>query len=264
MRQTPPEVVLATLVFIVFWVVVVVAVLIARRRWERMRPFSQAMMAQWKPSLAIATLYLVGTVLGGRSVLNPYAVAVFCQAMIGLALARGITGYEPLPASQSIRRRQRPIRETALMLVVAVVAIVPALLVGGIGMSVGSQLLGEVPCSSEAVGMFPADKWSVFFLLLSGAGIAEETAYRLVCLSFVWRVTRRPWLAVVASAVLFGAYHLSPLSGMYQTFWQYPVSQFLGSTLVGVVWGILYVKRGYETAVLSHTFQDWLPFALFA
>lgn len=264
MRQTPPEVVLATLGFIAFWVVVVVALLIAGRRWERMRPFSQAMMAQWKPSLAIATLYLIGTVPVGRSVLNPYAVAVFCQAMIGLALARGITGYEPLPVSQAIRRRQRPIRGTVLTLAIAVVAIVPAMLLGGIGTGVGGQLFGEVPRSSEAMGMLPADKWSVFFLLLSGAGIAEETVYRLVCLSFVWRLTRRPWLAVAASALVFGAYHLSPLSGMYQTFWQYPVSQFLGSTLVGVVWGILYVKRGYETAVLGHTLQDWLPFALFA
>lgn len=51
---------------------------------------------------------------------------------------------------------------------------------------------------------------------------------------------------------------------MYRVFWQYPVSQLLGSTLIGVVWGILYVKRGHETAVLSHTFQDWLPFALSA
>lgn len=264
MRQAPPEVLLATLVFIVFWVSVAVAVLIAGRKWERMCTFSQAMLAQWRPSLAIAALYLIGTVLGGHQALNPYAVAVFCQAMIGLALARGITGYEPLPTSRAICRRQRPIRGTALTLVVAMVAIVPAMSAGGIGMSIGSHFFGEVARNSEAMGTLPADKWSVFFLLLSGAGIAEETAYRLVCLSFVWRLTRRPWLAVATSAVLFGAYHLSPLDGMYQVFWQYPISQFLASTLVGVVWGILYVKRGYETAVLSHTFQDWLPLALFA
>jgi len=71
-------------------------------------------------------------------------------------------------------------------------------------------------------------------------------------------------LAIAASAVLFGAYHLTPLDGMYRTFWQFPVSQFVASTLMGIVWGIVYVKRGYETAVLAHTLSNWIPFMLFS
>jgi membrane protease YdiL (CAAX protease family) len=41
-------------------------------------------------------------------------------------------------------------------------------------------------------------------------------------------------------------------------------SQFLASTAIGVVWGYVYVKRGYETVVLAHTLSDWLPFLWFA
>jgi hypothetical protein len=55
----------------------------------------------------------------------------------------------------------------------------------------------------------------------------KETTYRLVVLSFVWAMTGRRWLAIVVAAILFGAYHLTPLSGNYLTFLKFPVSQFL-------------------------------------
>jgi hypothetical protein len=51
---------------------------------------------------------------------------------------------------------------------------------------------------------------------------------------------------------------------MYRIFWQFPVSQFLASTLIGAVWGYAFVRRGYETAVLGHTLSDWIPFMLFS
>ena len=50
---------------------------------------------------------------------------------------------------------------------------------------------------------------------------------------------------------------------MYLTFWKYPLSQFLASSLIGLVWGYAYARRGYETAVLSHTLSDWVPILLF-
>ena len=100
-------------------------------------------------------------------------------------------------------------------------------------------------------------------MLLGGAGIAEETPFRLVLLTLIWLLTGRRNLAILVSALLFGGYHLTPLNGMYQTFLQFPLSQFLASTLIGVVWGLLYVKRGYGTAVLAHTLSNWLPFLIF-
>jgi membrane protease YdiL (CAAX protease family) len=93
--------------------------------------------------------------------------------------------------------------------------------------------------------------------------MAEETPYRLLFLSLIWMLTKRRGLAIFGSALLFGAYHLTPLDGMYQTFLQFPVSQFLASTLIGIVWGYLFVRRGYETTVLAHTLSDWLPMLIF-
>jgi membrane protease YdiL (CAAX protease family) len=51
---------------------------------------------------------------------------------------------------------------------------------------------------------------------------------------------------------------------MYAIFWQFPVSQFLATTLIGIIWGIVYVRRGYEASVLAHTLSDWVPLMLFA
>jgi membrane protease YdiL (CAAX protease family) len=264
MQQRPTEVIIAQSLFMVFWVLTVAVILIAGRRWQRARSFREKTMAQWKPSLTIAVLFVVGTGLGGRGFFNPYAIAVFCQSLIGLALARSIADYEPLPVVRSISCRERVLRSVGLMLGVALLLVLAALLIGSVGMGVAQQIFGEVARTEEAMGMFPSNKAQIFFLFLAGAGIAEETIYRLVCVSFLWRLTRRRGLAIFLSALVFVAYHLSPLDSLYQVFWQYPLSQFLSTTLIGLVWGYVYVKRGYETAVLTHTLSNWIPFLFFS
>jgi membrane protease YdiL (CAAX protease family) len=150
------------------------------------------------------------------------------------------------------------------MVGIALLLVPLALAIGSVALSIGGQLFGETNRTAEATSVFPSNKWLTFFLLLSGAGIAEETIYRLVFLSLCWRFTRRGWLAIALSALLFGVYHLTPLNGMYRIFWQFPVSQFLASTFIGAVWGYAFVRRGYETAVLGHTLSDWIPFVLFS
>jgi membrane protease YdiL (CAAX protease family) len=264
MEQTPVEVVTANLVSAVCWILAVAVVLIAGRRWQNIRSFRAKMIAQWKPSLVIAMLFVVGMGLGRRGFFNPYGVTVFCQAMVGLTLARSIPGYEPLPIARSIIQRERIWRTIGLMVGIALLLVPPALMIGGVGLSIGGQLFGETNRTAEATSVFPSNKWPTFFLLLSGAGIAEETTYRLVFLALSWRFTRRRWLAIGLSALVFGAYHLTPLNGMYRIFWQFPVSQFLASTLIGIVWGYAFVRRGYETVVLGHTLSDWIPFILFS
>lgn len=58
-------------------------------------------------------------------------------------------------------------------------------------------------------------------------------------------------------------YHLTPLSSMYRTFWQFPISQLVSTVLIGLVWSYTYLKRGYETAVLAHAFSNWITVLLF-
>ena len=212
MQQTFPEVRLANLAFMLFWMLVVAAILLAGQRWPRLRGFRDGMAAQGKPALAIALLYLVGYALSGRGFLNPYVIAIFCQALIGLALARSIAGYEPLPVTQSVQQRQYVWRSIGLMLGSAILLAAVAFIIGNIGLGIVQQIFGEVSRSAEAASSLAYNKWQLFFALLSGAGIAEETIYRLVALSLLWKLTNRRWLAIVVSALLFGAYHLSPLT----------------------------------------------------
>jgi len=221
-------------------------------------------MVKWKPALVIAGLFVLGMGFGGRGFLNPYAIAVFCQALVGLAIASSIEGYEPLPVTSAFVQHKKISRQVILAVTISVLVVVPALLIGTIGLDIGRQIFGETNYTREAANTMPPNKWLAFFLLLSGSGIAEETPYRLVLLSFIWKVTKRKWLAIALSALVFGGYHLTPLSGMYRIFWQFPVSQFMASTLIGLVWGYLFIKYGYETTVLGHTFSNWLPLMVFA
>jgi len=267
MNQTPPEVIAATLIFIAFWLVIVIVILVAGRYYPAPGRFRDRMISKWKPALAIAAIYIVSTGLGGRGILNPYAVAIFCQALIGLTIASSIEGYEPLPVAKALIQRHKVVTQVAVMLVISILVVVPALLIGTIGLDIGRQIFSEADYTQQAESTLTTlapSKWMVFFLLLAGAGIAEETTYRLVCLSFIWKLTRRKWVAILISALLFGVYHLTPLNGMYLTNWQFPISQFIASTLIGLVWGYLLVKRGFGTAVLGHTLSDWLPMMLFA
>ncbi|MBI5030064.1 MAG: hypothetical protein HZB51_06020 [Chloroflexi bacterium] len=79
-----------------------------------------------------------------------------------------------------MRRERKAILNVALMLLIAVVLIVPALFAGSLGMTIGQQVFQETTRTREAQSTFNYDVWQLFFALLFGAGIAEETVYRLV------------------------------------------------------------------------------------
>ena len=263
MQQAPRQVIAANLAFIVFWILVVTLMWLVGRRWERTRAFRERMIAQWQPALVITLIFLASNVLSGRSFINLYAPAIFCQALIGLAIARGIAGYEPLTTTQSILRRERIVRNIVLLIVIGTLAGIVGLLIGNVSMGIVQSILHETKPTREVAQSFSVDKTQAFFHFLWGAGIAEEMTYRLVALSLVWAKTGRRWLAIFISAVLFAAYHLSPLDGSYLRFWQFPVSQFSASMLIGIVWGYVFTKCDYETVVLSHTMSDWIPVLLF-
>jgi membrane protease YdiL (CAAX protease family) len=240
----------------IFWILVVVGIVVAGLCWKRTRAFARTLVSQWRPALVIAVLYAASMGLGGRGFLNPSGIGIFCQALVGLALARDITDYESLPVACSVARREHVLRRVGMMLCVSVLLVPVILIVSMIGSSIGRFISGGASLSFDSVaGMFPVQSWRVFFLMLAGAGIAEETPYRLVILSLLWRLTRRRWMAIVLSAVIFGAYHLTPLNSMYTVHWQAPIPQFFVTTLAGLVMGYVYTKCGYETVVLGHTWE---------
>ncbi|HET9915128.1 MAG TPA: CPBP family intramembrane glutamic endopeptidase, partial [Anaerolineales bacterium] len=166
-----------------------------------------------------------------------------------------------LPITQAVMGKERWTESVLRMLGVALAVVVVVITIGVLESAILS-MLGETIDSQGFAQFFPKSVWQGFFLLLAGAGIAEETLYRLVLVSLFWRLTRRPWLAIILAAVLFGAYHLSPLDGLYHYYWQRPITIFTVSTIMGIVMGYVYLKHGYETAVLGHTLGDWIPMLL--
>jgi membrane protease YdiL (CAAX protease family) len=175
---------------------------------------------------------------------NPLVVGFFGQALIGLAIARSIPGFEALPVVRALRERRRAIRALLLMVALGVAADLAANLVGGLGYAI-APLVGEHNLSRQVAVSFHANAFQAFFILLGGAGVAEETLFRLIAVSAIWKLTGRAWIGVLACALLFAAYHFTPLDGSYRLFLQFPISHFLASVLVGCVWGVVYVKRGF-------------------
>jgi membrane protease YdiL (CAAX protease family) len=264
MPPIPTEILVAYFLFLAFWIGLISTILIAARWSPRARGWRDQLLAQWKPALAIAIASYLSSLVSGKGWLTPQPIGVFCQALVGLALARSIAGYEPLPVVRSLWRREwRGLVRLALMAFIALLLVLPIQISGAIGMNLGHALFHESNFTREAQDSMPYNVWQVFFAFLAGAGIAEEIVYRLVAVSLVWRVTQSPWLGIIVGAVLFGAYHLSPLDGLYLTFLKFPMSQFLATVFIGIVLGIAYVKRGAETAIMAHTFSDWIPIAAF-
>ena len=244
---------------IVFWVLAVSAILIAGQGWQRGRAFRGMMLQQWQPSLILALLYMVSAVLGGTGVFPFYSIAIFCQALIGLGLASEIEGYDPLPVTQALTQRRAWSEALALLLPGTLGIMLAALVVNGFLVSLLLQLFGESMNSPQGVAaFFPPNAFRSFLLMLAGAGLFEETLFRLVCLSLFWRLTGRPWTAILVSALLFGAYHLSPLDSAYLQYWERPLTIFSLSTIMGIVMGYAYRRYGYETAVLGHTLGNWV------
>jgi membrane protease YdiL (CAAX protease family) len=266
MQRTPPEVITAYIASLLFWILAVITIWVAGQKLPRLKGFRDRMLDQWKPALGIALVYAASEALQGSefslfSILTGI-VMTFCQAITGLAVAGSIAGYEPLPIVGAIVRRKGVVRSLVSMVVVALLAVVVSIIAGGLGTGL-ARALGEIQVSGQENESSMPALWQLFFYFLSGAGIAEETVYRLVIVSLFWKLTNRRWIPILISGLLFGVYHLTPLSGMYLTFWQYPLTQFFSSSFIGMVWAYVYIKRGYETAVLAHTLSDWLPIAVF-
>ena len=263
MQQFPTNIITITRASILFWALLLTAILIIRTCWRSGRNFKDKVLQQWKPSLVIALLYFVSQLIGGTHIVPFYSIAIFCQMMIGLALAGDLADYEALPVTHAANDQKKWGEKIHPFLWGALVITIAALVVNGLVGSIFLQLFGETTSNPQGLAsFFPSNAWQSFFLMLAGAGIYEETLFRLVCVSFFWRLTHRPWVAIMISAVLFGAYHLSPLDSAYLQYWERPLTIFSLSAIMGVVMGYAYQKYGYETVVLGHTLGNWVSLLL--
>ena len=277
MKQTPIEVGVTFLASILFWVLLVLTLYLLGRQPGRAQHFVEKMKAHWRPALVITLVYLAAGLVGAKLDIGRTlgvllgSAQYFCQALLGLALAYSIAGFEPLPVTRAIAKRERPWRAFGLMLGIGLLAGIIAIAIGAFGQGIIMSIVHETSHAQEAANLVATDKLLSFFSFLSGAGIAEETPYRLVLLTLVWRLAggagehkRGRRLAIWISAFGFTLYHFTPLDGLYLLFWQYPISHFVATLLIGLLWGFLYTRRGYETVVLAHTMSDWISVLLFA
>jgi hypothetical protein len=126
MNQNPPEVIAANIVFMTIWLVTVLVILIGGKYFTSIQTFRNKMLAKWKPAAVIVVLFLLGMGLGGRGFINPYAIAIFCQALIGLTIASDLD-FEPLPLSNAIVQRKEVFRQIAISIILSVLVVIPAL-----------------------------------------------------------------------------------------------------------------------------------------
>ncbi|MBX4262766.1 CPBP family intramembrane metalloprotease (plasmid) [Clostridium estertheticum] len=245
----------------IFWVLIVLAVLIISKKNKRAQLFKDKMISMWKYSLVIALVGYISAVIGSGHFSSLLAVWVplflFCRCIVGFALAKSIQGYEPLPVTKAFIEHDHQWRKLFIMFMVGLLTTVVVVLLDQFIPTFGENN------TTSSMSMLHLNKGLLFFIFLYGAGIAEETVYRLIFLSLIWKLTTKRWLSIVLSALLFGIYHLTPLNSMYKVYWGFPIYQFVCATISGIVFGYIYTKRGYETAVIGHTFSDWLPVLIF-
>ena len=217
-----------------------------------------------KPALVISLIYYLAYFIGmmdTKYLINNIfsTVCMFFTIVIGLALARSINGYEPLPVKESFVKKKDRTHQVLFMLLSALIIVILYIIVSIISSGILPKIFHEVNKSAQAIDTLPQkNKFLAFFLLLSGAGIAEEAMYRLLFLSLFWKLIKKPWLAIILSSLCFGLYHLTPLDYMYKVFWQFPLTQVTSVFLAGLIFGYAYKKRGFETSVLGHTLCDFV------
>lgn len=233
---------------------------------SRFAPFQRLLKKNLFPSLVISLLFFAGETIGilrSDAILPslPGTAAVFCISALGLTFAKS-SGLEPLPAAACFERRSGRVRKLGSVLLFSVL-LAAALAFVTILSPVFFRVFHEPDLRSQAASSLPAaDKFLAFPFLLAGAGIAEESMFRLFFQSLFRWIFKRAWVAIVLAAFCFALYHLTPANTMYLVYWQFPLSQFCSVFLSGLVLGLFYEKFGFETAVLGHTLFDFLSVLL--
>lgn len=174
----------------------------------------------------------------------------------------GLAAERTLPPDLFPVLRRREMRRLVYILVAALFLALIVQLWGGIWSDIAAgigEAVGESPPGiTEAASQFEADKPLRLFLnFLIGAGLFEELLFRVGIMTPIWALTKRWGWGLLISAVAFGLYHISPLSGLAALNLQAPVTAVIESFGVGLAMGLIYRYRGFMTAVMTHALGNW-------
>ena len=232
------------------------------RKHPRLAEFWSGMAGQRQAAAILTMIYLIATVIFLTAIetnLSHVLVSIvmsgaymFCLTMLGLGFTAKITGFEPF-------HLRRGVKATPGILIGIIVLFALSTLTN-ILIGQGLITLGITVPTETTSGLEFFQEFSLvqtFFALLGGAGIAEEIFFRLFVMSGLWCLLKRPSLAILISAIVFGLYHLSPLDTLYLTFWQFPIYQFITTFLFGLIAAWIYQKRGLEATILGHTLWNF-------
>lgn len=129
-----------------------------------------------------------------------------------------------------------------------------------------SYVTGRIMAATGAAGH---DTLLRSILIAAGAGVYEEFLFRMMAISLlllllvdVCGLKKDPMtvLAVLAAAVLFGLCHFDVLGGAYKFQWR----QFIFLSVAGILWGALFLFRGFAIAAGSHMVWDIFAFVAFS
>jgi membrane protease YdiL (CAAX protease family) len=175
----------------------------------------------------------------------------------------GLAAERRLPVDLLPVPRRREWLRIAYVLMAAFSLALVGQLWGGIAQDIakgiGQQAFGETSLDVEgAASSFNVESPIRLLIgLLIGAGFFEELLFRLGILTLIWALTRRYSIGLIVSALLFGLYHITPLSGM-SSYLATPITAVLTSAAMGVYMGLIYRYRGFVAAVLVHGLGDWI------
>lgn len=252
------------------------AVYVALVIWSPMAlPFKELRPMSWRrlgwaarivvPLMLVATLTLVGLYfLAGplSSSSSGFVSAVLLATLLGTI---GFAAEGSIPVDLFPEFRQREFRRIGYAVIAAFFLVLLSFLWEELFSSMVSRpvgaALGETePAMEQTASNFDASNpLRLLVSMLIGAGLFEEMLFRLGIMTTVWWLTRRWGWGLLVSALLFGLYHISPLSGQgaynLQTA---PVIAVLSSFGMGLANGVIYRYRGFPTAVLAHGVGNWL------
>jgi membrane protease YdiL (CAAX protease family) len=179
----------------------------------------------------------------------------------GLLAERGLA-LDLLP----VLRRREPFRILYALVAAFFLAMLTFFwsnLFSGVIESIG-QAAGEAgaDASGAAASFDLANPFLLLLQLLVGAGLFEELLFRLGIMTIVWRLTRGWGWGLLVSALFFGLYHITPLSGISTFNAGSPVTTVLTSLTMGIIMGAIYRYRGITMAILVHGLGDWVVIML--
>jgi membrane protease YdiL (CAAX protease family) len=159
-----------------------------------------------------------------------------------------------------LRRKQR--FDPRLILPVLVESAIYALTMGSLIVFVMTRGLGISPrlAGGAAGGLIASQGFGTRFVMSLGAGVYEETVFRLGIMTGVAVLLEKVaglrrfiavMLALLVSAVLFSAMHHIPPYGD-----PLHLGVFLFRVLAGIFFGLIFWYRGFAVAVYTHALYD--------